>query len=294
MTRGDLVGFDPGPLRVDPDYAARRGFDPGFLGQPLPLPTVGRRADVAAGPAAPDGVLRYHHFSVVLHARRRLALYSAANLDGRRRFTTVASDDRWIVDPRLPGAQVGNDLYAGNDLDRGHLTRRADMLWGGTTAEAAAAVADTYHYSNCAPQHRDFNQNNATWQGLEDYILDKVADHRLRANVYTGPVFDPADPVYRDVALPRAFWKIVAVGSGEGALHATAYLLEQTDLLGDLSRAAPLGPYRTYQTQVRHVESLTGIGFGSLRDHDPLTGTSTHDGEQPRPVELRSLDDVRL
>ncbi|GAA1851983.1 DNA/RNA non-specific endonuclease [Asanoa iriomotensis] len=280
---------------MDQDYTDRRGFDPSFLGHDLPLPTVDP-AGVAVGPAAPDGVLRYHHFTVVLHARRRLAIYSAANLDGRHRFSQVSAGDRWIIDPRLPAAaQTGNDLYSGNDLDRGHLTRRADMLWGDTTAEAAAAVADTYHFTNCAPQHRDFNQNNTTWQGLEDYILDKVADHRLRANVYTGPVLRPDDPVYRGVPLPRGFWKIVAVATTE-ALHATAYLLEQTDLLGNLERAAeepPLGPYRTYQTQVRHVEALTGVAFGTLRDHDP-TEPPSRDAEDAQPVELHTLDDVRL
>ncbi|GIF76449.1 DNA/RNA non-specific endonuclease [Asanoa siamensis] len=286
----------PLPLRVDPDYTARRGFDPTFLGPRLALPTPDRRLQVAVGPQAPDGRLHYHHFTVVMHAERRLAIYAAANLDGRRRFAHVPGSDRWVVDPRLPAAQTGNELYAGNDLDRGHLTRRADMLWGDSPAEAADAVADTYHYTNCAPQHRDFNQNDTTWQGLEDYLLDTVADHRLRANVYTGPVFDAGDPLYRGVQIPRAYWKIVTAAPADGAVHATAYLLEQTDLLDDLERsasAAPFGPYRTYQTQVRHIESRTGIDFGPLRDHDP-TSPPHGEAEDPKPVELLTLRDIQL
>ncbi|MDG4827408.1 DNA/RNA non-specific endonuclease [Asanoa sp. WMMD1127] len=276
-------------LRVDPHYAGRSGFDPDFLGRRLALPTLDV-ADAATGPAAPDGVLRYHHFSVVMHARRRLAILSAANLDGRRRFTHVTSGDRWIVDPRLPAAQTGEDLYAGNDLDRGHLTRRADQLWGDTRDEAAAAVADTYHFSNCAPQHRDFNQNNATWQGLEDYILTTVADQRLRANVYTGPILDPDDPIYRGVRLPRAYWKVVAVATDGAAVHATAYLIEQTDLLSDLDRSPPLGPYRTFQTSVRHVAARTGLGFGPLPDYDP-TAPVQRGAER---YEIFDLHDVKL
>ncbi|MEV4538703.1 DNA/RNA non-specific endonuclease [Asanoa sp. NPDC049518] len=272
-------------LRVDPDYASRPGFDDKFLGLALPLP------EASAGPA-----LRYHHFSVVMHPARRLALFAAANVDGSRRFTQVPSSDRWSLDPRLPAtAQVGNALYSGNDLDRGHLNRRADMLWGETRAEATAAVADTYHYTNCAPQHRDFNQNNATWQGLEDYILAAVADHRLRANVYTGPIFHPHDPIYREVRIPRAYWKVVAVATTE-AVHATAYLIEQTDLLDALEREAeqsPLGPYRTYQIQVSDAEARTGIDFGPLRTFDPMRPPA-RDAEQQGPVELRKLGDVRL
>ncbi|GIF46373.1 DNA/RNA endonuclease G (NUC1) [Asanoa ferruginea] len=275
------------------DYSDRRGFDAGFLGADVPLPGVS--GSVAVGPGAADGVLHYHHFSVIMNSARRLAIFSAANLDGRRRFAQVPHSDRWIIDPRLPDAQAGNALYTGNDLDRGHLTRRADMLWGDTAAEASAAVADTYHYTNCAPQHRDFNQNDTTWQGLENYILVTVGDHRLRANVYTGPIFDDSDPIYRGVRIPRAFWKVVAVATVD-RLHATAYLIEQTNLLDTLGRSAeegPLGAYRTYQTNVRHIESLTGVNFGVLRGYDPLE-PPPGDAEEPMPTELHGLGDIKL
>ncbi|GIF63214.1 hypothetical protein Ais01nite_12490 [Asanoa ishikariensis] len=282
-----MTALEPRALRIDPDYASRPGFDDKFLGLALPLPLV--EADAGAA-------LRYHHFSVVMHVSRRLAVFVAANVDGSRRFAQVPSSDRWSLDPRLPAtAQAGNALYSGNDLDRGHLNRRADMLWGETRAEATAAVADTYHYTNCAPQHRDFNQNNATWQGLEDYILSAVADDRLRANVYTGPIFHPDDPIYRGVRIPRAYWKVVAVATTE-AVHATAYLIAQTELLDALEREAeqpPLGPYRTYQIQVSDAEARTGIDFGPLRGFDPMRPPD-RDAEEPRPTALLELSDVRL
>ncbi|MEV4620540.1 DNA/RNA non-specific endonuclease [Asanoa sp. NPDC049573] len=280
---------------VDPNYADRRGFDGEFLGADLPLPGLADGVAVAVGPGATDGILRYHHFSVVMNPARRLAIFSAANVDGRRRFSEVRHADRWIVDPRMPDAQSGNGLYTANDLDRGHLTRRADMLWGDTAGEASAAVADTFHYTNCAPQHRDFNQNDTTWQGLEDYILVTVGDHRLRANVYTGPILDPDDPPYRGVLIPRAFWKVVAVATAD-RVHATAYLIEQTDLLDALGRAAeepPLGAFRTYQTSVRHIESRTGVRFGPLHSYDPLEPPQG-DAEEPTPFELHGLHDIKL
>ncbi|MGN5392425.1 DNA/RNA non-specific endonuclease [Streptomyces sp. JL7001] len=54
--------------------------------------------------------------------------------------------------PRLPDeAQIGNELYEDNPLDRGHLARRADLLWG-APLEAKKANKDSFHYTNITPQ----------------------------------------------------------------------------------------------------------------------------------------------
>jgi endonuclease G, mitochondrial len=291
------LALAPDGLVVDTDYRYRRGFDETFLGLRVPLPVLDatRAADVAAPADSPDGVLRYHHFSVVMSRSRRFAIYSAANLDGKRRFAQTRAGDRWIVDIRLPDGQVDNHLYAHNDLDRGHLTRRADMLWGDTLAEAVASVADTFHYTNCVPQHRLFNQSELTWQGLEDYLLSVVADRRLRADVYTGPVFAADDPLYRGVRLPRSFWKVVAAGTEESKLHATAYLLAQEDLVEHFEGVVeepPFGAYRTYQTSVRDIEASTGLDFGELRDHDPYEQGRFVDAPQQGRLPLKGLGDV--
>jgi endonuclease G len=289
----ELAEFGPEMLPVDPDYGSRHGFDATFLGPEVPLPVLAgdRQDDVAH-----TGVLHYHHFSVLMSRSRRFALYTAANVDGRRRFEQDRAGDRWIVDSRLPSGQVDNALYRDNDFDRGHLTRRADMLWGDSLEEALASVADTFHYTNCVPQHARFNQSPITWHGLEDYVLSRIADGRLRANVYTGPVFTDSDPVYRGVRIPKSFWKLVAVGV-EDRLHATAYLLEQTELLVGLettSAEPPLGAYRTYQTAVTLVEETTGLDFGPLRTVDPYPLQGGPESITAPRAELKSLGDVAL
>lgn len=289
----ELAEFGPALLPVDPDYANRRGFDATFLGHEVPLPALAadRQDDVAEA-----GVMNYHHFSVLMSRSRRFAFYTAANVDGRRRFEQDRAGDRWIVDSRLPAGQVDNALYRDNDFDRGHLTRRADMLWGDSLDEALASVADTFHYTNCVPQHSRFNQNPITWHGLEDYLLSRIADGRLRANVYTGPVFTSGDPLYRGVRIPKSFWKVVAVGV-EDRLHATAYLLEQTELLVGLEATTvepPLGAYRTYQTAVTTVEEQTGLDFGPLRAVDPYPLQGGPESMGIPRAELKSLGDVTL
>lgn len=283
----DLLERAPRALAVDPAYEDRTGFDVDFMPVRVPLPLLDPTiADDAAIPVAggADPVLRYHHFSVVLSRSRRLARWTAVNLDGRRRYVTDRSSDSWALDPRLPDSeQVGESLYADNDLDRGHLVRRQDPVWGDTLEEALAANDDTFHFTNCAPQHADFNQSPDTWLGLEDYILNTVADQQLRAAVLTGPVLGADDPVYREVAIPLAFWKVVATVDEAGDLHATAYVLQQEDLVGGLGprlddTGPVFGPYRMFQVPVTDVEAMTLLDLGPLRDADPLAGTADDGG----------------
>lgn len=268
-------------ITVDRDYATRGGYDPSFLGtgHEVPLPTLSPElAAVAAvdttARAEPRHVLAYHHFSVVLHRERRLAVYTAVNVDGATSVRLRRETDRWVYDPRLPeDQQTGPEVYRDNPLDRGHLVRRLDPAWGPTRAAAKAANDDTFHWTNCTPQHQDFNQNRTTWAGLEDYILDNADNRDFRVSVFTGPVLAESDEQFSGVQLPRQYWKVVAMVAADGRLSATGYLLSQEALIGGLE-AAPAefsyGAYRTYQVPVTTVEGLTGLSFGHLADHDPL------------------------
>ncbi|MBT1635277.1 DNA/RNA non-specific endonuclease [Clavibacter michiganensis] len=242
------------------------GYDLDFLPIPLPLPDP---------PADARQVrLDYLHFSVLMDVDRRLAALTAVNIDGARLVDVERTDD-WHLDPRLPEEQqCGPELYARNDIDRGHLVRRRDPVWGGI-AEAARASADTFAYTNAAPQAAEFNQSKELWLGLEDFVLDNADLGDRRMTVFTGPVFSDDDPVYRGVRIPLMFWKIAAWVSGD-RLAATAYLLDQAPQLGDLDRtiatadAPELGPYRTYQVAVSEIGALTGLDVAQLAAADRL------------------------
>lgn len=270
---GELLVWAPRPTQIDPAYDDRTGYDEDFLGVPLPVPTVSPALLDDLLIVVDDPVLRYHHFSLVMSSSRRLARWTAANLDGRRRYVTDRIGDDWSYDPRIPvEAQTGEPLYADNDIDRGHLVRRQDPVWGDSLEEALAASDDTFHFTNCAPQHARFNQDPETWLGLEDYILTTVAGSEMRAAVFTGPVLSDDDPYYRDVAVPLAFWKVVATVDDAGDLHATGYLLRQDELIDDLARPSAtgpvFGPYKTFQVAISAIEELTGVGFGVLVERD--------------------------
>jgi endonuclease G len=193
---------------------------------------------------------------------RKIAFYTAVNIDGTS-VNRLGRDDKWIADSRI-GAdeQTDNSLYANNDLDRGHLVRRLDPVWGSQSIAQAANI-DTFHYTNCSPQHKDFNQSDVTWQGLENYILDNAIAEKFRVSVFTGPVFRDDDQEYRGVKLPRQFWKVLVMVN-KGELSATAYLLSQEKLIQDLPHEAFSDDKRvkTYQVSIQAIEELTGLSFG--------------------------------
>lgn len=250
-------------------YDGLAGYEENFLGEDfrIALPALGEalQRDVAQLSDGEGTLLRYAHFSVVMNRARRLAFFTAVNIHGGSLRNVPRSSDRWYFDPRLKREyQCGPELYAANDLDRGHLVRRLDPVWG---ADANRANEHTFHFTNCSPQHRHLNQK--TWLNLEDYILDNAGRHDLKVNVFTGPVFRDDDMLYRGrFRIPAEFWKVVAMVKQDGKLSATAYLQTQKNLIEDLEFA--YGPYKTYQVPIAHVEHITGLDFGTLRRADPL------------------------
>lgn len=252
-------------------YEGAAGYEAGFLGEGFPVPLPEVKAELSgdiAQPSGDDKILHYTHFSILMSKSRRLAYYTASNIDGANRKDIKRSGDKWYYDPRISQAyQCGPALYSKNELDRGHLVRRLDPVWG----EAAdKANEDTFHFTNCSPQHKNLNQK--TWLNLEDYILNNAGVHGLKVNVFTGPVFRTDDMVYRgEFKIPAEFWKVAVIVKADNTLSATAYLQTQKNLLTNLEFA--YGAYETYQVPLAQIEALTGLSFGQLKTYDPLAVT---------------------
>jgi endonuclease G len=294
-------------VSIDPDYSNRRGYDADFLGRgrrSVPLPELSREmktkaaVNTDAGDDEDPHVLPYHHYSVVMNGRRKLAYYTAVNIDGKRSYRIARERDKWYYDPRIPRVQqAGNRIYSSNPLDRGHLVRRLDPAWGNDERIAEVANDDTFHFTNCSPQHQDFNRDKTTWGGLENYILDNAIAEDFKVSVFTGPVLDDdRDQQYRGVQLPRQFWKVVVMAREGGKLSATAYLLSQKRLIRDLGpealEAFEYGDYENFQVPVSKVEQLTGLDFGKLRSCDPLEGRESFGFEGLNVQELASHEDI--
>ncbi|MBF0671325.1 MAG: DNA/RNA non-specific endonuclease [Salinibacterium sp.] len=271
------------------------GYDPAFLASAVPLPQAVRERRLSELP--------YTHFTVLHDRDRRLAAATAVNIDGARLVDVPRADD-WHLDTRIPAEeQAGPTLYRNNDLDRGHLVRRRDPVWGARDA-AERANFDTFAYTNAAPQASGFNQSKLLWLGLEDHVLEHALAHSLRLTVFTGPVLADADPRYRGVQIPLAFWKVAAWSDAEGALAAAGFLLEQraeldgVDLQEAFHRAEraesapPLGPFRTFQVPIAEIEELTRLGLGPLARVDRLLLAGVAPKPGARRVRLNGPDDL--
>jgi endonuclease G len=282
------------------DLGNRLGYDPSFLGPVVPMPTVMT--------SRPTMLLPYLHYSVLFRPDRRLAALTALDLDGQL-LQLLPRTDRWHLDPRLAAElQAGPPIYAHNDLDRGHLVMRASSTWGATMEEARQAEADTFYFTNAAPQSAEFNQGRELWLGLEEYLQEHAAGFDRKLAVFAGPVLEPTDPPYRGIQVPLRFWKVVAFVQ-DGALAATGYLVDQSPLVDDLGAAfadavaagavPPLGAFRTFQVPIADIAALTGAVLDQLALVDrlgaPVTGVAPPPGRVSTGwKELGALEDVVL
>ncbi|MWB99474.1 DNA/RNA non-specific endonuclease [Agromyces seonyuensis] len=239
------------------------GFDAAFLDDPTPLPTFDAAAQADALDAGGSDWLDYAHFSLSMSVERRMARVVAWNIDGADLDGRIGREgERFHPDPRIPAsAQLLNDLYAGNDLDRGHVARRADLLWG---EDAAQANTDSFCFTNITPQMNDFNQasRGGLWGRLEEDLLAEAQLGRQRISLFGGPVFGDDDPRYRDVAIPTAFWKLFAYDF-DGVPSAQAFVLAQSlDRLGE--GLLPLRGWDTFAIGFDELADRTGVRFDAI------------------------------
>ncbi len=117
------VRTEPSGREDADDYSDRGGYEPGFIpGFQVPLPDfsnvpyrVARNQEATGNDDEHE--LRYHHFSIVMNADRRLASFTACNIDGSRikainRETKVVTDDPTLkqLDAESLGPEASDDF----------------------------------------------------------------------------------------------------------------------------------------------------------------------------------------
>ena len=225
---GLLEKVEPDPS--DTDYERRPGYESDFLGLDVPFPKLTNasrpKAYVLDGEGGDDATLiKYHHYSVIFNRVRKLAFVAGVNYDptAKVQHPRDKDGDKWFYDPRVTPEkelQAGEALYVGNPLDRGHLVRRADAGWGATKKEAKLANDDTFHFTNCSPQHEITNQGKVKeapsglklWGKLEDHVASQGKTNKRKLCIFNGPVFRKSDVKYLGIQLPKEFWKVEVLG----------------------------------------------------------------------------------
>lgn len=304
--------------RLDRDYANRNGFDDEFVpGVRIKLEKITEPLSKQIAPLREEekkrapGELRYQNFSVILSKTRRIALLTATNIDGPT-YVSINRDsgqpnaeqpgegETWYKDTRISDAYfIGQEFYDewSHIFDRGHLTRRNDPTWG---ENASRANADTFHFTNCSPQHWKFNQSIKVWQGIERYVLEKglwETGLNKKLSVLQGPLFEGQDWA-DDIRIPSGFWKIV-VWKGAGGLKAVALVADQSSLfsltrqfIGKPPAADTPVDVSEFRATVAEIARRTGLDFSAIEPYDTAAGDLPTVGEA-RQI-LRSLDQITL
>lgn len=275
----------------------RKGYDPNFLGKfEVPHPKLKGSDDDNALVINGKRIIDYVHFSLVMSREHKFAIYTAHNIDGNSMKSVSRS--KWKFDNRLSNdLQTGNDFYVNNPWDRGHLVRRAAVIWG-SLEEARAANSDTFYFTNAAPQHGNFNQDE--WLELENWILDRAKEDNYKLCVFTGPIYSDSSLKYRGRTIPSAFFKIIAVRRAEDdKLSVTAFMMTQSDyILKDKNGRDEYFKLRVYQVPIDTIEGLTNLDFGSLKEAQPLGVTEKIIGKQkveyPTPTIITQPEDIKI
>lgn len=271
------------------DYERRNGYQSDFLGIEIPPPALDQaihrwgRTAFNGDTGAPE--FPYYNFSIWMSRERRLPYVAAVNIDGanhNERNRDEFGDDKWVYDDRLPERlQIGNWFYGNeparfghNYFDRGHIIRRTEPSWGPDDA-ARLANDDTFHWTNCSPQYKTFNQRQSHWQGLETYLLENGAVQiRKRLTLFTGPIFSDDDTEHRTVFVPKQFFKVAVFVADDGRLRSAAYVIDQSEWVDviDFERA-PVLDIPSVRRSIHWLEEQTGLDFGQLvREADSAAG----------------------
>jgi endonuclease G len=235
------------------------GFSQNFLSFQVNLPDLTDSNKQQMFVSNQSGIINYTHFSLALNKIRRFPFWVGWNVDGGNIKKISRKGTRFIYDPNIPiEFQVGDELYAGNKLDRGHIARRADLLWG-NLQEANKANKDSFFFTNITPQMENFNQSQkgGLWGKLEDAVFEDTDVDDLKVSIFGGPVFRDDDRQFRQIKIPRAFWKVIVFVENQ-KLKAKGFLLTQ-DL--DELKVFDLDPFKIYQVALGEIESRCGIIF---------------------------------
>jgi endonuclease G len=303
----------------DENYSTRKGYDKNFIeGFEIPLPSVSNEREKELykrfGEENPY-IVPYHHYSLVMNKKRRMLMWTASNVDYSEalrdsRDRAALGNGAWRLDKRIPDIyqiQAKEFYDPATLIDKGHIVRRDDNCWafsvnGQTdTLGIEYANADTFHWTNCTPQHEAFNRDVPPYKGiglwgvLENAVKEQLEftrtpadankDYGQRACVLAGPIFDDDDPEYMEIQFPLRFWKIFAIRSASEGNLVYGFILSQKDNIdgaGIEREGKPRFQRKVIAMQVslKEIEKEAGVLF------DRVLHEADVKAEENMPVEL--------
>lgn len=292
--------------RFNEDYKSRKGYLENFIeGFKVPFPKVtdSREKELYRQFGAQEPyIVPYIHFSLVMNKKRRMLMWAAANVDYSDDFRDSRSrtdfgSGAWRLDDRVPHKyQIqAHEFYDPATLvDKGHIVRRDDNCWAELINGEKDLLgieysnADTFHWTNCTPQHEAFNRDVAPYKGvglwgiLENAIKKQLEypkgdkdnpnkDYEQKACVLSGPIFSDDDPEYMDIQYPLKFWKIFAIRSRSEGNLVYGFILSQEDKVSETGveiqkegRPRFNAKVKAMQVSLREIEKQSGVLFDDI------------------------------
>ncbi|HLN74484.1 MAG TPA: DNA/RNA non-specific endonuclease [Prolixibacteraceae bacterium] len=290
--------------RFDENYDNRKGYDENFIPNfrvPFPKVSVEREKELYKnfGSTIPY-VVPYIHFSLVMNKKRRMLMWAASNVDYSETFRdsrarTELGNGSWRLDKRIPAKyQIqADDFYDPATLvDKGHIVRRDDNCWAFPKNRETDhlgieyANADTFHWTNCTPQHQAFNRDTGQYKGiglwgvLENAIKEQLEypkndpnnpnkDYGQRACILAGPILNDNDPEYMEIQYPIKFWKVFAIHSQSEGNLVYGFILSQEDKVVEEGLEKEMRPrfnakVKAMQVSLKEIERQSGVLFDNV------------------------------
>jgi endonuclease G len=263
-------------------YQGATGYKPTFLGTNFKIPLPGMTSEVERELATLKNStrteLKYNHYSLRVNKERRTPFFAAVNIDGAFLWTVQGFGTRpprptWSVDPRMDESLQPDDDIFGNAMQRGHLFKREDAMWGADKDACKKADEHSFTITNATPMIANFN--NVEWGDLED-IVTRECSLGKKVTYFAGPVFRSSDPFFNELRrnvpaaerrqgmrVPMTFWKIVAWVENS-KLKSAGFMLTQRDEITahGLIEEINFGQYR--KKRIKDIEQATGLKFPEL------------------------------
>jgi endonuclease G len=195
----------------------------------------------------------------------RVPVWTAERIEGKRLDDTIKREDCFRGDPRLDAetSSLPSD-YSEPVYDQGHMMPFADQRYSKMSGH------NSFIMTNMAPQNCQLNRG--IWQILEQ-ISRRWADEHDQLYVIAGSVFDRDGNGMRDpdsaaahmksnngkkrVAIPSAFYKVVAFRKPDGGVETVSVLFPHND--SNPTGPAALTYLNAHVTDLTTVERLAGL-----------------------------------
>ncbi|MER3497855.1 MAG: hypothetical protein C4308_04085 [Chitinophagaceae bacterium] len=160
-------------------------------------------------------------------------------MDASKKKEKTRRANEFNPDPRVKeNFQLNNSFY---DLEKGftefeigHMASNDEMSWGETEDTTQLSAYESFHFPNSVPQAERLN--SVLWRSLEQYIIKEGGSAvNKRISVFTGPVLNKKEPVYKNdktFQVPLLFWKVI-VFQWKDQIWSTGFIMSHEKRLRD-------------------------------------------------------------